>query len=105
MVKALKIGVKFCGSCNPHYDTGALLRKIMAEVPEAIWLPADSPEKELLLVISGCEVDCATRPAWSGPTIVVAGETVDIQPYSLAELPKVVSSRLEVIKDELARGL
>lgn len=101
----MKIGVKFCGNCNSRFNARAIVEEILGGLPEAVWLPADSPEKDVLLVISGCTVDCATRPLWSGATIVVAGETVDSQVCSNTELPKAVSSKLEVIRDELARNI
>lgn len=104
-MKTLKVGVKFCGNCNPRINGGTLLNEISGEVPEGFWLPADSLDKDVLLIISGCAADCATRPIWAGPTIIVAGEAVDYEPCNYAELVGVVSKKLEVIKDELAGNI
>ena len=34
----MKVGVKFCGGCNPRYDRGGLLRKIKEDPSHDIYL-------------------------------------------------------------------
>lgn len=94
----LRIGVKFCGNCNPRISGRSLLDQVKASMPEALWLPADSPEKDVLLIISGCTVDCATRPDWKGPTVMAAGETVDNISYPNNDLPLIIQKKLRALE-------
>lgn len=64
-------------------------------MPEALWLPADSPHIDVLLVVNGCQVDCATRPTPAFFTVVIAGETVDTVPYPSFEQVNVVIKKLK----------
>jgi len=76
-----KIAVKFCGNCNPQISCGEILKEIKTKaasrLPAAEFVSWDSPETDVLLVISGCPVDCAARPQGSAEEIVVAGESVN----------------------------
>lgn len=82
MKKLLRIGVKFCGNCNPKIPGGEIFREIKDKaqelLTEAEFVSADSTDIGVMLVISGCPVDCATRPQGSYPEVVVAGESVNM---------------------------
>lgn len=94
-----RVGVKFCGNCNPRISGRALLDQVKANMTETLWLQADNPKKDALLIISGCPVDCATRPDWKGPTVVTAGETVNSISCALDDLPLMVQKKLNTIRD------
>jgi len=98
MVFQIRIGVKFCGNCNPLIACKKLFQEIKKEILKAdlyiefsSW---ESPNIDLLLVISGCPVDCATRPDQKITEIVVAGETIDGYYCNKVTLPKEVSRKL-----------
>ena len=56
----MKIGVKFCGGCNPKYDRGALFERTLKNYSEHCFEYADeTKEYDALLVICGCERACA----------------------------------------------
>ncbi len=81
----VKVGIKFCGNCNPVIDArklyGELEQRNRWEGKGCIELVAgDYTGVEILLVISGCLVDCATRPEGNFKEIVVAGETLNVHP-------------------------
>lgn len=97
-MKKLRVGVKYCGNCNPQIDGSELVNKIRAKMPEAEVLPAASPEIDALLVVSGCPVDCATRPLFSGPTVVVGGATVDYVSYDVSQLAEVIVKKLRELE-------
>lgn len=86
-----KIGIKFCGNCNPHINSGKILRSIkdilIKELPHAEFVSSGAPEISVLLVISGCPADCAGRPADRVPEVVIAGETVNRNPSTLEDIP------------------
>lgn len=99
MGNKLKIGIKYCGNCNPKIDGPALVIKLTDRMPNIVLLSADNSGRDFLLIVSGCEVDCATRPKQvMEPVIVVAGLTLDSIPYSENELLNELVKKLEVIK-------
>ena len=100
-MKKLRVGVKYCGNCNPHIDGPALVKKIRARMPEAEMLPAGSPEIDALLIVSGCPVDCATRPSFQGPTVVMGGANIDYVSYDVSQLVEVIIKKLENIKEQI----
>ncbi|MCX5847150.1 MAG: hypothetical protein NTW12_12480 [Deltaproteobacteria bacterium] len=78
------VGVKYCGGCNPHIDRAGLVRDIEKLLPPGHRLTTDRPPScpwETAILVCGCEVKCAHRPAirsldrrW----ILVGGSTVDL---------------------------
>jgi len=81
MNKNLTVGYKFCGNCNPYLDTKQLLldlkKELSGEVEFVFWRDSSF---DMLLTISGCLCDCAQRPDYLGPTIVVAANTLNYYP-------------------------
>lgn len=57
----VKVGVKFCGGCNPRFDRSSLLAQIKERYKGvALFEPAREEESyDRLLVISGCPRACA----------------------------------------------
>ena len=94
----MKINLKLCGSCNPHIQTGQVYREIKKEALHAgldlEFYPWDEPGSDLLLVISGCPVDCAERPANKIEELIVAGETLNHQPCPSGHLAKEALKRI-----------
>ncbi len=94
----VKVGVKFCGSCNPLILTGELFRRIKQLVNEqglpVIFGSLEEPDLSSLLVISACPHDCAERPAGSLPEVVVSGELVNRNLCQWEDIPAVVAAQL-----------
>lgn len=62
----MKVGVRFCGGCNPRYDRGAALRKLKEEQPDVDFLHAEEGvEYDSILVIGGCTNCCASHCQFS----------------------------------------
>ena len=56
----MRIGVKYCGGCNPRYDRVALVHRLMEERPEDRFEAAVPGEVyDQLLVVCGCLSQCA----------------------------------------------
>lgn len=90
------IGVKFCGNCNPVQDTGQLLQTIKNLLPEATFVCWEKP-MQILLILNGCTVACATRPAFQGPLLLIAGNLLDLKPYPPALLPEAVVKKINTL--------
>jgi len=57
----MKIGVRFCGGCNPRYDRGEALDIIRKSKPNDEFVHAvEGEEYDMLLVIGGCTNCCAS---------------------------------------------
>ena len=55
----MKVGVKFCGGCNPHYPRGEAYKRIASDLPEIDFGYAEEDENyDQLLVIGGCTACC-----------------------------------------------
>lgn len=84
MKYGVKIGVKFCGSCNPRIHTGEIFRRIRIMVEQksapVAFVSPDTPGISALLVISGCPHDCAQRPVTPLPEVAVSGENLNLKP-------------------------
>jgi pyruvate/2-oxoacid:ferredoxin oxidoreductase alpha subunit len=56
----LKIGIKFCGGCNPAFDRIAAAEKIKNKLKDkAEFVSFTDPEAEMILVFMGCSSACA----------------------------------------------
>ena len=83
----MRIGVKYCGGCNPRYDRQEALEEIKRAVPDAQYVGVmDEGIYDVLLVLGGCPNCCA-----------------DIEPYSFLSLisvwaPSQVNQAINAIK-------
>lgn len=83
----MRVGVKFCGNCNPRFDAPELI-KSLANIEECKFVRWDDLSGyEVLLVFSSCQVGCATRPSFEGPCIVATSESVQRRPVQEHEIP------------------
>ena len=56
----MKLGLKYCGGCNPEYDRVEMVRKIENELDGIIEIVSpDVPGIESILVVQGCKTACA----------------------------------------------
>lgn len=89
-----KIGVKYCGHCNPYLDGPDLIKELQRLNLDLIFTTYDAGNIDLLLIISACQADCATRPDYEDERIIVGGHTIDFAPVSPDQLPAVLSRKL-----------
>ncbi|MGI6257906.1 MAG: hypothetical protein ACOYJU_07545 [Anaerovoracaceae bacterium] len=62
----MKVGVRFCGGCNPRYDRGAALKKLREEQPDVDFAIAEEGvDYDSILVIGGCTNCCASHCQFS----------------------------------------
>lgn len=55
----MKIGLKYCGGCNPRYDRVALVGRIRDSLGGGVeFVPWDGKDASLILVVTGCETAC-----------------------------------------------
>jgi hypothetical protein len=72
MGETMRVGLKYCGGCNPEYDRVALVKHIQESLQGRIAFV--SPESEgvgLILAVEGCSTACADLSAFQGMDIRV----------------------------------
>jgi hypothetical protein len=91
----VKVGIKFCGGCNPTIDRVNLIKKIREKLEPGTYAfeYLDFHDCEVVLVINGCSVGCAEVPK-SKKTIIVYGSEMEGKQYPEEMLPEEVISRL-----------
>lgn len=91
----IKIGLKYCGNCNPHINSPEIIRTLHNLLPPGyLIIPWAEGDYRVLLVLSGCPVDCAERPRFTGPQISVTGRYVDLQETAEKNIPEALLSRI-----------
>ena len=57
-----RVGIKYCGGCNPSYDRVKRVEGIAAALrPQAFLVSYEASPFELLLIVNGCPKACADR--------------------------------------------
>jgi hypothetical protein len=80
MGKALSVGLKYCGGCNPEYDRVALVKHMEESLQGKIaFVSPESKDVSLMVVVEGCSTACADLSAFQGMevriiTSIKAGE-------------------------------
>ena len=66
----LRIGVKYCGGCNPEYDRVALVERIKKRLSGKIsFVPPESHGVDIILAVQGCKTACADLSGFRGAKI------------------------------------
>ena len=56
----LRVGVKYCGGCNPEYDRVALVEQIKERLEGKVsFVPPESEGVDIILAVHGCRTACA----------------------------------------------
>lgn len=83
----MKVAVKYCGHCNPLIDGPAIMAAVKEQLDNVQFVNSKDDQGDVLLIISGCPVDCAERPPHTGPEIVIAGPAIDGVSVAQRDLP------------------
>jgi hypothetical protein len=90
----MRVGVKFCGGCNPRYDRSGELDKILdhfakdsddfgadkIEKGKALFgFAKDGGKYDVLLVVCGCTNLCASTDEYTFDEAITIGETGNVQ--------------------------
>jgi hypothetical protein len=62
-----RVGVKYCGGCNPHYDRVSLVEDLKMRLGREIeWVSPEDGDLDLVLAIEGCQTACADLTPFEG---------------------------------------
>ena len=66
-VAGLRIGLKYCGGCNPEYDRVDLVQQIKKRLQgKADLVLPESENVDLILAVQGCSTACADLSDFQG---------------------------------------
>jgi len=72
MGETVRVGLKYCGGCNPEYDRVALVRHIQESLQGRVeFVTPGSEGVGLILAVGGCSIACADLSAFQGMDIRV----------------------------------
>ncbi len=55
-----RIGLKYCGGCNPSYDRVEYVREIQRAAGDRFeWVSLDDGDFSAILLVNGCDKQCA----------------------------------------------
>lgn len=86
MEQRKKIGVKFCGNCNPQIKASDLLQKLKNHYKDVDFVKWDELNYDILIILNSCPVGCATHPNFSGTKIIIKNNSINYEPVSQEEL-------------------
>ena len=66
----MRIGLKYCGGCNPEYDRVELVTQIKESLQAKVaFVSPESEIVDLILVVQGCSTACADLSDFQGREI------------------------------------
>ncbi len=74
----MKIGIKYCGGCNPRYDRKAVVKRLIVDLMEKVPVKTDQDltNVDLIVKVSGCRISCAhTESSPNCPIIELSDQT------------------------------
>ena len=78
----IKIGLKYCGGCNPDYDMVKAVEYIKEQLGDAIDLvSAQTEDTDMVLVVEGCEVCCVDLAPFSSRPVSIVKSEEDAQAF------------------------
>ena len=72
MGETVRVGLKYCGGCNPEYDRVSLVKHIQESLQGKVaFVKPESKGVRLILAVEGCSTACADLSAFQGMEIRV----------------------------------
>lgn len=63
----MKVGVKYCGGCNPKYDRKEIVKRMCRDYKNVFPVPVNKQDEyDLVLIICGCAAECFDYSMWIG---------------------------------------
>lgn len=95
----MRIGVKYCGGCNPVIDRTGLIREIEKLLPSDHRLITEqcSQPRDVGILVCGCPVACADKPEIRNLArrwIIIAGGLVDLEAVPEEKMARAVVQKI-----------
>ena len=80
----LKVGIKYCGGCNPYYDRVALVKWIADRLAGKVEIvPLDHGRIDLVVAVEGCTTACADLSSVKNKGTRIITQPEDAQDFIL----------------------
>ena len=78
----LRVGIKYCGGCNPDYDRVALVRQIEKRLEGKVeFISHENADLDLVLAVEGCKTACADLSSCDGKKIRMISQSEDAEGF------------------------
>jgi len=78
----LKVGIKYCGGCNPYYDRVALVKRTERRLKGKVaFVSAADDDVDLVLAVEGCNTACADLSSFDGKKIRIITQLEDADDF------------------------
>ena len=78
----LRIGLKYCGGCNPGYDRVALVNQIEKSLQREVeFVSPESEDVAIILAVQGCSTACANLSPFQGLQIWIITNIEDAEKF------------------------
>jgi len=78
----LKVGIKYCGGCNPYYDRVDLVKQIESRLQGKVeFVSAGNDDVDLVLAVEGCQTACADLESFQGKIIHIISQKENIDEF------------------------
>jgi hypothetical protein len=78
----LRIGVKYCGGCNPEYDRVALIKSVQERLAvKADFVSWENKDIDQVLVLCGCSTSCVDLSQFTGLKTLMIKNPDDVEPF------------------------
>lgn len=102
-----RIGIIFCGGCNPRIERGQIAAQLRADLlmmGYEVWY--NSLDVDFAIYLSGCMANCAQKYNRNDcPSVVVAAATLDAVAVDAAELVTDIVTKVRNYFEQLERNL
>ena len=97
-----RIGVKFCGGCNPVINRGRIYKELQRQCPGRCGLIRDEQDEvwDIGVVLGGCPVACADSDELRQKArkwIVVGGNMVDFYPVDESNIVETIIEKAKML--------
>ena len=81
MKPVFRIGLKYCGGCNPDYDRVALVKALAARLAGRVCIvPFSDPSARDILIVAGCRSACVDLAPFAGRRVHLISDAADLEP-------------------------
>ena len=77
----LRVGLKYCGHCQPFRNMVDLMDQVRAAAPDIDFVRWSDPDLDVLLALQACVVACADIPPVGAPLVEVVVSSIDFHEY------------------------
>lgn len=105
-MRSMKVGIQFCGGCNPRIDRGHIARELQqALVSMGYIVVYNNLDADIMIFLSGCMTGCAFKfNPKDPPYVMVAATTVDSEDIGESHIVPEVVRRVRDISEQQKYG-